>query len=137
MEQNCLRFLRSEFKYKISNMRLKITAIILFPVFIAVSCSHEAKDDSEEQENEETETTDDCKFKNDTYSATVKYHNPATNYSATYNLDVEVKDCEVVQINFPNDGYLDDDHISSAPLDENGLANVYGEEGKTYDIEIN
>ena len=118
---------------------MKSRSVIFFVllIFFDISCSNEVKDDSEGEESEETEEVDGCKFKDDTYSATVKYYNPVTNYYATYNLDVEVKGCEVVQINFPNDGYLDEDHISSAPLDENGNANVSGEEGKTYDIEIN
>ena len=55
-----------------------------------------------------------------TYSATVDYYNPHTCYSATYTLDVEVENGVVVQINFPNDGYLDDDHITPKALDANG-----------------
>lgn len=77
-----------------------------------------------------------CKFEDGTYSATVEYDNPETGYSATYNLDIEVQDCQVVQINFPNDGYLDEDHISYADIDEDGTAIVYGEDGKTYEIQI-
>lgn len=77
-----------------------------------------------------------CKFEDGTYSATVEYDNPETGYSATYNLDIEVQDCQVVQINFPNDGYLDEDHISYADIDEDGTALVYGEDGKTYQIQI-
>jgi hypothetical protein len=78
----------------------------------------------------------DCKFEDGTYSATVDYNNPQTGYSTTYTLDVEVQDCQVVQINFPNDGYLDEDHISYADIDEDGNATVDGEDGKTYEIQI-
>ena len=96
---------------------------------------------SDEESNEETEVVDDdnsngCKFEDGTYSATVDYSNSETGYSATYTLDVEVQDCQVVQINFPNDGYLDEDHISIADLDENGNAYVDGEDGKSYEIQI-
>lgn len=55
-----------------------------------------------------------------TYSATVDYYNPHTCYSATYTLDVEVENGVVVQTNFPNDGYFDDDHITPKALDANG-----------------
>jgi hypothetical protein len=93
--------------------------------------------DSESNDSEETsENSSGCKFEDGTYSATVDYNNPATGYSATYTLDVEVQDCQVVQINFPNDGYLDEDHISYADIDEDGNASVDGEDGKTYDIQI-
>lgn len=92
------------------------------------------KTNDEESENEEYSSA--CKFEDDTYSATVDYSNPETGYYATYTLDVEVEDCQVVQINFPNDGYLDEDHISAAELDEDGTAMVDGEDGKTYQIQI-
>jgi hypothetical protein len=91
---------------------------------------------NEENDEENNEYSNDCKFEDGTYSATVDYNNPETGYSATYTLDVEVQDCQVVQINFPNDGYLDDDHISYADIDEDGYASIEGEEGKTYEIQI-
>jgi hypothetical protein len=92
---------------------------------------------SESDESGETnENSSGCKFEDGTYSATVDYNNPETGYSATYTLDVEVQDCQVIQINFPNDGYLDDDHISYADIDQDGNASVDGEDGKTYEIQI-
>lgn len=78
----------------------------------------------------------ECEFDDGTYSATLDYYNSETNYSATYTLDVDVQGCQVVQINFPNDGYLDDDHISYADIDEDGNASVEGEDGRTYEIHI-
>lgn len=99
------------------------------------SSSSSNYDDVDESE-ETNEYSADCKFEDGTYSATVDYNNPETGYSATYTLDVEVQDCQVVQINFPNDGYLDEDHISYADIDENGNATVDGEDGKTYEIQI-
>lgn len=59
-----------------------------------------------------------CGFADDSYTASVQYYNPDTDYSATYTLTVEVEDCEVVQINFPNGGWLDDSHITPAELNE-------------------
>jgi len=71
-----------------------------------------------------------------TYTAIVDYYNPATDYSATYTLDVEVESGEVTVIYFPNDGYLDDDHIYPSELDDGGYVSIDGEEGKTYDVQI-
>jgi hypothetical protein len=71
----------------------------------------------------------------ETKSATVEYYNPQTGYSATYTLDVDVEDGQVTKIHFPNGGYLDEDHIAPADI-EDGKAHVEGEEGKTYDVEI-
>lgn len=89
-----------------------------------------------EEEEKNAENSLDCKFADNTYSATVDYNNANTGYSSTYTLDVEVQDCQVIQINFPNDGYLDEDHISYANIDEDGNASVSGEDGKTYEIHI-
>ncbi len=117
-------------------------------IFVLFSCSsnsggendnnnsNSSSSNSENSDNENTVSSSGCKFEDGTYSATVDYFNPATNYSATYTLDVNVQDCQVVQINFPNDGYLDEDHISAADLDEDGNASVDGEDGKTYEIQI-
>lgn len=91
----------------------------------------------EEEDNEDYSSNSGCKFEDGTYSATVDYYNPETGYSQTYTLDVEVEDCEVVQINFPNGGWLDNDHITPAELDEDGSCTVDGEDGKTYEIQIN
>ena len=96
--------------------------------------SYRAKESVNDEELEETNSG--CKFDDGNYSATVDYNNSETGYSATYTLDVEVQDCQVVQINFPNDGYLDEDHISYADIDEDGRAIVDGEDGKTYEIQI-
>ncbi|MCQ4139281.1 hypothetical protein [Chryseobacterium sp. EO14] len=103
--------------------------------FTSVS-DEENDEDLESIDSEGIDNFSSCKFEDGIYSATVDYNNPETGYSATYTLDVDVRDCQVVQINFPNDGYLDDDHISYADIDDDGNASVVGEEGKTYQIQI-
>jgi len=104
--------------------------------FQSSSSNYSNEDNNEESNEENNEYSNGCKFEDGTYSATVDYNNPETGYSATYTLDVEVQDCQIVQINFPNDGYLDEDHISYADIDEDGNATVDGEDGKTYEIQI-
>lgn len=104
--------------------------------FQSSSSNYSNQEYSEESGEENNEYSNGCKFEDGTYSATVDYNNPETGYSATYTLDVEVQDCQIVQINFPNDGYLDEDHISYADIDEDGNATVDGEDGKTYEIQI-
>ena len=91
---------------------------------------------TEEVSEEESDFGSGCVVEDGTYSATVDYYNPETGYSQTYSLDVEVESCEVVQIDFPNGGWLDSDHISPAELDDNGRCTVDGEEGRSYDIQI-
>jgi len=102
------------------------------------SNSYEEYRDYEEDDNYEDEYYEEEEegFDDGTYSATVDYYNPETGYSATYTLDVEVEDNQVTIIYFPNDGYLDDDHIWPDYLDENGFVSIDSEDGKTYDIQI-
>lgn len=109
----------------------------LLVVSLLFSCSE--SNDSDDDTNTETvhsDSSDSCGLDDDTYSATVEYNNPSTSYSATYTLDVEVKDCQVTQIDFPNGGYLDEHHITAADIDDNGDATVEGEDGKTYQVHI-
>lgn len=100
------------------------------------SSSDYSNEDENNDENEDYSLNSGCKFDDGTYSATVDYYNPETGYSQTYTLDVEVEDCEVIQIDFPNGGWLDSDHITPAELDEDGNCTVDGEEGRTYEIQI-
>jgi hypothetical protein len=139
-------------------MKLKLSLLLILSLLI-FSCLSKTKSDSEnnevlnssittgddenDSENIDNETSietntssSDCGFDDGAYSATVNYNNSETGYSATYTLDVDVEDCQVIQINFPNDGYLDQDHISATDIDEDGNANIDGEDGKTYEIQI-
>ena len=123
---------------------LTIATLVVFSFFSCNSRSNYAeesnsnyeRDNSNSSNLEERDEGGGCGFEDDNYSATVEYNNTETGYSATYTLDVEVEDCQIVQINFPNDGYLDEDHITYADIDEDGTAIVYGEDGKTYEINI-
>jgi len=111
-----------------------------FLLFIGLlSCANTSNElESNTSEKAEVEDISDeaCKFEDGIHSATVDYYNPETDYSQTYTLDVEVNDCEVIQINFPKGGWLDSDHINPAEIDIDGICNIEGEDGKTYEIQI-
>jgi hypothetical protein len=96
--------------------------------------------DSEYSDGTDDELTDESsegsEVEDGTHSATVYYNNPQTGYSATYTLDVEVEDGQVVQIDFPNGGYIDSDHITPEALNSDGECTIYGDDGKTYVIHI-
>lgn len=82
------------------------------------------------------EADDEEQIEDGTYTATVDYYNPNTGYSNTYTLDVEVENGEVVQIDFPNDGYLDECHIYPSEVDEDGSCHIEDEEGRSFDIQL-
>lgn len=100
------------------------------------SSSHSNKSNRVIDESEKNQVSSECDIEDGTYAATVDYSNPETGYSQTYTLDVDVENCQVIQINFPKGGWLDDDHIDAAEIDEDGNASVSGENGRTYDIHI-
>lgn len=99
--------------------------------------NYDSNRDSEYVDNDYNDGDEtDASIKYGTYSATVDYYNPDTDYSNTYTLDVEVEDNKVVQIDFPNDGYLDDTHIEPQELDEDGHCSIEDDEGRTFDIQL-
>ena len=95
------------------------------------------ENESEDENLAETKNIDDG-----TYDASVAYYNPKTGYSATYNLEVNVEGGEVVRINFPKGGWLDDDvhpsesRLSPAELNEYSEATMEDENGRTFEIKI-
>lgn len=93
---------------------------------------------SERRRDNSTDHADDndCGVEDGTQSATIDYYNPQTGYTATYSLDVEVENCQVIQIDFNNGGYLDGDHIEPADIDENGDASVEDDRGRSFDVHI-
>ncbi len=97
---------------------------------------NDSKSDNDENDDDKTTNNNGCGLADDTYSSTVEYSNPNTGYDATYTLDVEVENCEVVQIDFPKGGYLGSNHISPADIDDNGDATVEDDEGRTYEVHI-
>jgi len=96
----------------------------------------ENESDNSLKSNSGNNYTGDCNLEDGTYSASVEYNNSETGYYANYTLDVEVQDCQVIQINFDNGGHLDSDHITIASIDEDGNAFIEGEDGKTYEVHI-
>ncbi|MDI1315793.1 hypothetical protein [Flavobacterium sp.] len=119
------------------------TALLLLCCFL-ISCGSKTTTETEDNTANEdnvptsfvTTETSECNFEDGTYPATVDYNNSQTGHSATYTLDVEVENCQIIQINFPNGGYVDEDHITAADIDENGNTSVEGEDGKRYEVRI-
>jgi len=114
--------------------------IVLIVLSVMTSCQHaEKENNSRERTYRHTEQDDDddsCGVDDGTQSATVDYYNPETGYSATYSLNVEIENCQVVQIDFNNGGYLDGDHIEPANIDENGDASVEDDQGRSFEVHI-
>lgn len=70
------------------------------------------------------------------YCATIEYYNSSTGKSSSYTLEVEVENGELVQINWPNGGWLDSSHFSPPEVDTDGSCSFTTFDGKDYDIQI-
>jgi hypothetical protein len=77
-----------------------------------------------------------CILKDGTFDAEVYYFNQKTGYTNNYTLKTVVEDCLITQIHFPNGGFLDKNHISSTPIDQDGKATVTTDDNKTYELNI-
>lgn len=93
-------------------------------------------ENNDDEDKKENIAFGKCGFNDGNHNAIVDYYNPRTGYSKTYTLEVEVEGCKVVQINFPNGGWLDNSHITPEELSEDGNAEIEGEDGKTYTVHI-
>jgi hypothetical protein len=105
----------------------------------ASSNSSDDKDDENDgsdKANGDERDSNGCAFDDGTHSATIGYYNPSTNYSATYTLDVEVDNCQIIQIDFNNGGYLGPHHIAPADIDEDGDASVVDDRGRSYEVHL-
>jgi hypothetical protein len=111
-----------------------LTALILSTTL--ARCNDEGIESYSEDDDNTDKSSKDCGIKDGSHSASVDYYNPNTEHSATYDLEVEVEDCQVTTIYFPKGGWLDSDHISPEELDEDGNATLEDENGRTFDVHI-
>lgn len=76
------------------------------------------------------------KYPDGTYCAEVNYYNPNTGTSTKNDFNVDVENNELVKIQFPNGGWLDDSHFTPEELDENGYCSFTNDKGYKYEVQI-
>jgi hypothetical protein len=116
----------------------KFISLLCVILFLPTGCSGEdsLENSEEEDRSENGKSKNSCDTEDGLHSASVDYYNPDTDYSATYHLEVEVENCEVTVIHFPNGGWLDDSHISPDELDSDGTVTLEDEKGRTFEVHI-
>jgi hypothetical protein len=92
---------------------------------------HKAEARSYKELNEEE---GDCGISDGQHEADVEYTNPRTNYTHDYTLDIQVENCQVIEIDFPKGGWLDMHHIDPSEIDENGDASLTDDKGREWHI---
>lgn len=116
--------------------------ISLFTLFVITGCANVQSHNNDDSAYDEIESIDsastnsNCNIEDGKHLASVDYYNPKTGYSKTYDLDVQVEDCQVTIIYFENGGYLDNSHVDAADIDDDGNASVEDDEGRSFDMHI-
>jgi hypothetical protein len=75
-------------------------------------------------------------YSDDTYCGEVRYHNPNTGTQSSYTLTVKVESNEIVEIDWPNGGKLDEEDFSNVKVNENGNASFTSKTGYEYEVQI-
>ena len=120
--------------------------ILFFSFIILISCKENSKsynDNSTESSVENILTNEDetnydensDEYSDGTYCAEVEYYNPNTGTRSTYELDVEVEDGYLVQIDWPNGGWLDETHFSSEDI-SSGECSFTSDRGYEYTVTL-
>ena len=116
-------------RYKLGLILLIILSIVTYLVY-----SKQKDTQAEIVYTIEGQTADG--FEDGTYCADVSYYNSNTGTSNTYTLEVEVENNEVVQINWGNGGWMDEDHFYPEVLDDSGYCSFSSDKGYDYTVQI-
>jgi len=121
-----------------NHKQVAILSVLILSILI--SCRNAANNEVNLRDKSKSISKEDddseCSIDDGTHSARIDYYNPSTGYSADYTLNVEVENCQVIQIDFNNGGYLDGDHIDPADIDKNGDASIEDDKGRSFEIHI-
>lgn len=75
-------------------------------------------------------------YNNGTFCAEIEYYNPRTGTNSSYTLTVEVDNGRLVNIEWPNGGWLDESHYSDVEISESGNASFESDKGYQYTVHI-
>jgi hypothetical protein len=106
-------------------------------MFLLQACGGSDSSSESEIQTEVTPTLEKVdKYPDNTYCAEVNYYNPNTGTSTKNDFNVDVENNELVKIQFPNGGWLDDSYFKPEELDENGYCSFTSDKGYKYEVQI-
>lgn len=116
---------------------LLLTLFFLASIAILPSCT-ESSSYSEYQDTAEAEEDNNSgnEYEDGVWCADVEYYNPNTGTRNNYDLEVEVENDELIQIEWPNGGWLDDSHFSAEDI-SSGECSFTSDRGYEYTITLN
>lgn len=110
---------------------LKIFSIILFTLLF-VECKKSNNYNSQEYTLGDFE---EDRYPDGTYCAEIDYYYSETGTNSTYTLLVEIENNELIEIHWPNGGWLDDSHFTPPDI-SGGEASFTSDRGVDYTIKI-
>lgn len=119
-------------------MILKCIYTILFALLL-YSCSGKTDKNSYEEDYESARRLDDddkAEYSDGEWCADVEYYNPNTGTRNAYTLDVEVEGGELIRIDWPNGGWLDESHFVAEDI-SSGECSFTSDRGYEYTVMLN
>jgi hypothetical protein len=112
--------------------------ILILYFFLFCSCSEnkevQFENDIVESSYENSEIISN--YEDGTYCAEIEYYNPRTGTNSIYTLTVELEDGRLVNINWPNGGWLDESHYSGVEISDSGEAYFESDRGYQFTLQI-
>jgi hypothetical protein len=115
--------------------KIKKAGFFLLTIIFLTNCSNSVESSKSNEEVTEENSNDENGYHDGTFCAEVTYNNPKTGTNSNYILLIEVQNGNLVKINWPNGGWLDDTHFSPPDI-ESGHAEFTTNESTEYIIEI-
>lgn len=107
-------------------------------IIFLLSCSQAEGNDSDllqQDVNESESYEDNADYSDGMWCAEVEYYNPNTGTRNTYDLNVEVENRELVQINWPGGGWLDESHFIAEDISD-GECSFTSDRGYQYTVTL-
>ena len=104
--------------------------------FVLIGCTNRVHtDESQGESYTDPDMGEILMYADGTYCAEVEYYYSETGTNSTYTLSVEIEDNQLVRIDWPNGGWLDDTHFTPPDI-EDGTAQFTSDKGVDYTIKI-
>lgn len=116
-------------------MKAKFFSVVICYILLGCANTTNTTDDPQADRYGHSDTREIIGYMDGTYCAEVEYYYSETGTNSTYTLTVELEDNQLIRIDWPNDGWLDDTHFTPVDI-ENGTVEFTSDRGVDYTIRI-
>lgn len=129
-------------------MKHRFILLLVALLIIHVGCSKKTEHATDQSSNNTDHSTytsiesegdesddNEVEYPDGRYCARVEYYYSETGTNSTYTLAIDIEDGEVGRIHWPNGGWLDNSHFSSADISD-GTARFSSFEGVDYEVTV-